>query len=92
MRRTKETTQITVIPTTTTSACGPPPEGLDLLSDVVFDVLIEALSGVCTDIVFGFLPDIAVDVLDGVNANIFADVMTVLLTCGTPAPVESFCC
>ena len=66
---------------------------VDVLSDTVADVLIEALPGVWNGVITGVLlpPGIGSDLLVGVNVNMCAAVMTDL-RCVTLASIEVFGC
>ena len=65
---------------------------VDLLSDVVVNVLIDALSGARADVTIGvFVTSIGIGVLVAVNVNVFAAVLTALRDV-TLAPVAVLSC
>ena len=65
-------------------------KGVDMLSDVVNDLLMDAFAGVRATIIFGIVSAIDVFVLVDVNINEFVVVITVEFV--MPAPSEGFSC
>ena len=62
----------------------------DMLSDVVFDLLVDAFADARAAIIIGALPDIDIALLLGVKENAFVVVVTLKFV--MPAPSEGFSC